>query len=479
LLKPNILFILLDGVRADKFYGEKKTSITPTIDSLIKKGTYFSQAISTAPSTAPSIASLTTSLYPFECIIKDKNIFTINPKIKSHIKNLMNNGYHTYAIFQDAITFLGLEQVFENVETYPVSSKLWNGLGQKIIDKLDSKNMNDPWFFYLHLYDMHLMAYPIEHRLREGPNEISDEKFGINYYERIISAIDVWLGKILQHVNTTNTLVVITSDHGLETGDHDKELEKIHDKNIQKRKYETGKLFKISHKVASGFPKPLLPLRKKLSNMYKNRSREILKQRMEPELDKITKQNISPYRRRLLEKSVWGNPSIYDERIRIPLLFAGYGVPSEQIISQQVTSIDTLPTIAELVGLKNEKIGHGKSLVPLIEGKKLQEFPVFIEYAVNNPNFIADTVIGIRTSQYKYFRDKDNQNEKVHLYDLEKDPLEENNIFEEKPEIVKKMERSLMKLKSDTGFDYQEQEEIMSEADANKVEMELRKLGYV
>jgi len=479
LLKPNILFILLDGVRSDKFYGAKKTSITPNIDSLIKKGTYFSQAISTAPSTIPSVASLITSLYPFECIIKDKNVYAINQKVKSHIQNFVDNGYHTYATFQDAIIFSGLGKFFENVETYPVSSKLWNGLGQNVIDKLNSKDFNEPWFYYLHLYDLHAMADPIEQRISDGSPEIRDKKFGDNYYERIISAMDVWLGKILQHVNLENTLVVITSDHGLETGDHDEELEKIHDKNIQKRTYETGQIFKISHKVALSFPKSLMPLRKKLSNMYKNRSREVLKQRMQPELEKIAKQELSPYRRRLLEKSAWGNPSIYDERMRVPLLFVGYGLPSGQIISQQVTSVNTLTTIAELVGLENKKIGHGTSLVPLIEGKKLDEFPAFIEYAVNNPNFVADTVIGIRTSQYKYFRDKDDPKKKVHLFDLENDPLEENNIAEKIPDVVEKMENSLKKLHGDSGFDYEEADKIMNEDEAKKVEMELRKLGYV
>jgi len=478
-LKPNILFILLDGVRADKFYGEKKTSITPNIDSLIKNGTYFSQAISTAPSTIPSVSSLLTSLYPFECIIRDKNIFTINQKVKSHIQNFVDSGYHTYATFQDVIIFLGLGKIFENIETYPVSLKLWNGLGQMAIDKLHSKDFKEPWFYYLHSYDLHIMADPIEQRIRDGSPEIRDKKFGANYYERTISAMDVWLGKILQHVNLENTLVVITSDHGLETGDHDEELEIIHDKNIQKRTYETGQIFKISHKIAFRFPKPLMPLRKKLSRMYKNRSKDVLKQRMHPELEKIAKQKLSPYRRRLLEKSTWPNPSIYDERVRVPLLFVGCGVPSGQIISQQVTSVNTLPTIAELIGLENKKIGHGISLVPLIEGKKLQEFPAFIEYAVNNPNFVADTVIGIRTSQYKYFRDKDDPKKKVHLFDLENDPLEEKNIAEKMTDVVGKMENSLKNLHGDNKFDYEETDEETDNAEAKKVEMELRKLGYV
>ena len=37
LIKPNILFLLVDSFRADKCYGKEKTSVTPNLDSLIEK----------------------------------------------------------------------------------------------------------------------------------------------------------------------------------------------------------------------------------------------------------------------------------------------------------------------------------------------------------------------------------------------------------------------------------------------------------
>jgi len=63
-LKPNILFILLDACRADEFYNSKNSE-TPVIDSLIKKGSYFSQAISSTDYTMSAISSIFTSRYPF------------------------------------------------------------------------------------------------------------------------------------------------------------------------------------------------------------------------------------------------------------------------------------------------------------------------------------------------------------------------------------------------------------------------------
>ena len=62
---PNILFILVDTLRADHLscYGyERRTS--PRLDELSRKGVLFEECISQAPHTKPSTASILTSLYP-------------------------------------------------------------------------------------------------------------------------------------------------------------------------------------------------------------------------------------------------------------------------------------------------------------------------------------------------------------------------------------------------------------------------------
>ena len=65
-LKPNILFITIDSLRADRCYGKIKTSKTPNIDKLIENGIYFSQAFSTADQTGTSISSLFTGAFPIQ-----------------------------------------------------------------------------------------------------------------------------------------------------------------------------------------------------------------------------------------------------------------------------------------------------------------------------------------------------------------------------------------------------------------------------
>lgn len=148
-------------------------------------------------------------------------------------------------------------------------------------------------------------------------------------------------------------------------------------------------------------------------------------------------------------RTLWVLP---DETVKVPLLLCGWGINAKnKIVSQQVRSIDIIPTIAELISmpLELEKI-EGRSLVPLIEGKNLDDVPIFIENAVRrNPTRPGNT-IGVRTLDYKYYRSRKDPKKKVHLYALKKDPNEIHNIAKERPNIVKKMEEMVTKVRNNS-----------------------------
>ena len=475
--KPNILYIVIDGLRADKFYGTNKTSITPFLDSIIKKGTFFPQCVSSAPCTIPSIASTITSLYPYECIIQDENIFTLNPRSNNHISNLKNQGYTTYATFQDVIYFLGLDKIYDHSETYSVHSKLWNGLGNQIVEKFEN-NLKEPWFYYLHLYDLHLLSFSEEHRLNHGPEEINNEKFGKNHYERIISAIDPWLKKIIESVDLKNTLIILTSDHGSYIASYTKELEEFHYKNIESRAHTPSKFFKIAQKLSKNLPSNMFIGKKKLSQMYVKKTDSKIKKQILPNLKQID-ENASPYTKRLMSASITGESSVYDDLFTIPLLFFGYNVPSNKIIKKQVRSIDIFPTLFKIAKLNEKTIGHGVNLLPLLDDDSIGELPAFLEAAYNSPRFGSTQTIGVRTSKFKYFRDKSDNKSQVHLFDLENDPLEEKNIAKDNPKIIAQMEEVLQQLKTNADFNYEKSEQILGVDEEQKIEEELRKMGYM
>ena len=474
-MKPNILFLLIDSLRADKCYGEKKTSITPNLDSLIQNGTYFSHTICSAPVTCPSVSSIFTSLYPFESIILDGSHFKLNPKTVTYIKKLTEYGYHAYAIIPELISYMGLNQVFENyIETYPSSSTLYDGLGNKIISKLESSSLKEPWIYYLHLLDLHGSA---KFQLSEEPKEFQDKKFGINQYERMVSAMDVWIGKILDKINLDDTLVVLTADHSSEVGDYSTEIENYRKKIVE---YKSSIAFKTIHKITTNLPEFFQPFRKKLSKTYTKRKKEKLDKRKNIEFEKIVSTHSESYQKRLFQHSVKPILNVYDDRFHVPLIFAGYGINSRKIMPQQVRSIDIFPTIAEIVGM-GERQNHvrGNSLMSIIHGNKFEELPVLLDSIANSPKSATSNVIGIRTSQYKYFRDRIDPKNSVHLFDLAKDPLEENNIASLQQDIIKNMEKILLEIKHDGIFTIPEQKEPTNESENLKIEEELKKLGYI
>ena len=286
--------------------------------------------------------------------------------------------------------------------------------------------------------------------------------------------------KILSKINLDNTLVIITADHGSEAALYDSELESYNDKNIKKRIHKPGTAFNIAHKVITKFPKSLLPLRKKLSSEYSKKTNSKINIQFEPELERIENLKISNFKKRLLKNSAWGIAHVYDERFRVPLLFLGYGVSDSKIISQQVRSIDIFPTMLDIakINFEQNKI-QGQSLYPLFKGEKIKELPVLVEGATNAPKFVKTNIVGIRTSSYKYFRDKNNNSSNIHLYDLKNDPLEEHNIAKINLSIVKNMEEILTKLQNEHGFNYEKSEQILDIDEEKKIEDELRKLGYI
>jgi len=475
-MKPNILFLVLDGLRADRCYGEKKSSITPNIDKLIQNGIYFNQTISSGISSTPAVSSIFTSLYPFESLILDRNLFKINPRISTYIYKLRDEGYKTFAIVQDVLTHIGFQNIFgDNLVIYNhAKEKLWSGLGKKILEDFDFIKKQEPWFCYMQFYDLNLLIYPEQERLEKGPEEIKNPKYGKNQYERIISAQDKWIGEIIKQVNLKNTLIILTSDHGLESGAYDDELQKFSDEQRIRKIVSPGNALKIGMKF-----KAIIPFRKKFVNKYKDYVQTIKEKKQKTELENLKNQNLSPYVKRLMQLSIWYTSHIYDDRVHVPLVFCGYNIPSGKIINKLTKSIDIFPTVFDTCNLSNFTNRRGKSLRPLMLDKDFNETPAFIESTVNVTKSSDSNVIGLRTSEFKYFRNRNNPLKNIHLYNLQNDPLEEYNIYLKNPEIIEKFENELIEINKNLEFLMEESEDEIRLEEAEEIEKKLKEVGYI
>ena len=153
-MQPNVFFLDFDSFRADKFMGTSKSSITPNLDKLIKKGTYFSQSITAADGTIISLNATFSSQFPFrtgakaeKIILQDDNYFDI----------LKKSGYSIYGFVPDTLSFTKFLNYCENDNAgyyYTRNRKALNfegileGLGEKIIELLSSNKIKEPWFFF-------------------------------------------------------------------------------------------------------------------------------------------------------------------------------------------------------------------------------------------------------------------------------------------------------------------------------------------
>lgn len=450
-MKPNILFLVIDSLRSDKCYGNKKTSITPHIDNLRKSGVYFEQAISSVASTGIAMSSIFTGLFPSNMGMSGSNFTVLDSNIPNFIKFFKENGYSVFATAPEIASDFGLICDFENPNMgYDNYFSLFDGLGDQILTKLSSKDFQEPWFFYIHLNDLH---YPI--KVQENFNH---EKYGLSNYEKQVSAIDDWIGKILKKIDLENTLVILTSDHGeyIPIINNGKKII-----NLESSVTEAN-LWKLGNKV----PENLYPVKKKLSNFLRN-TREKIKS------SKIDDAELTIYEKRTLMGSRMGTGHhSFDDLLRIPLLFSGFNITDNKIISQQVRHVDIFPTVLELISLELKNVIDGKSLLPLILGKDYAELPTIIE---NPPNVKEEFTksIGVRTSNYKFIRDIENLKIIYELYNLKNDPLEEKNIIYQQPDIVKEMEEILLRIRHTSNSDNVDDEK-------DKIVREnLRKLGYL
>ena len=116
-MKPNIVLLLIDSLRADKFFGAMKTSITPNFDKMIKNGTYFDQAISSSDATLLSWASIFTGKYAFRTGIKSDKYTKLDDSVDSYFKIFKKNGYHLYSHLPYLSTMIGLFPQFENQDS--------------------------------------------------------------------------------------------------------------------------------------------------------------------------------------------------------------------------------------------------------------------------------------------------------------------------------------------------------------------------
>jgi arylsulfatase A-like enzyme len=268
---PNVLLIVLDTVRASSMslYGYAGDT-TPKIDAFARRGVVFSRALSTSPWTLPSHGSMFTGRYPAE-LTGD----FIEPMDATHptlAEELAQSGYLT-AGFVANTSFggaeFGLARGFVHYEDHPTSLRsalLATSVGGELLDALgvpamfrdekfsrksadsinrsflrwmSSRDAGRPFFVFLNYFDAHdpyLAPEPYMRRFRpERPEGRLWSRSALDWpvekvrelnaaYDGTIAYLDDRVGALLDELERrgelSRTIVVVTSDHGEQFGEH-------------------------------------------------------------------------------------------------------------------------------------------------------------------------------------------------------------------------------------------------------------------
>lgn len=161
---------------------------------------------------------------------------------------------------------------------------------------------------------------------------------------------------------------------------------------------------------------------------------------------------------------------LYNTTLKVPLIFhAAQNLPSNKIVSSQVRLIDICPTILDLLKIPISEEVQGESLIPYVEGKEKRDLVSYMETVHPKEMFSWADLKGIMNGKMKFV-----DAPKPELYDLKKDPKEENNLFQKEKQIALKMKKELDNLIERFSSKISSRREL-----SPKEEETLRALGYV
>ena len=210
--KPNVLLITLDTFRADRI-----GSSTPNLLKLARSGTWYRQADSAAPLTLPSHATILSGLLPLHHGLRNNGAGRF-PERDTLATAFTKAGYRTGA-FVSAFVLdrrFGLARGFEVYDdaiardpndtstTFDAERR-----GAETVDRaLAWLNRADarPWLAWIHLYDAHAPYAP--------PAPFPQT------YDGEVAYVDAQVGRILNAIDRTKTIVVVVGDHGEALGEH-------------------------------------------------------------------------------------------------------------------------------------------------------------------------------------------------------------------------------------------------------------------
>lgn len=441
---PNVLLITLDTTRPDRLGPYGGPAKTPTLDRLAREGVVFEQAIAPAPLTEPSHLSIMTGMYVHGTgvVSNGTDFATSNPALLPDMLQVrfQEKGYRTggfvsgfplhgkwgwlggFDVYDDdfgdipGMHRLSLVRLWEQI--FLPGNTLRERYGEFTTARTLSflkPNATGQWFAWMHLFDPH------------APYEVSDEELAAAPRDGEPLALPEYLPPPYRTITDIDWII------------------DTYDKEISKADRLVGEV--IAELEARGV------------------------------LDNTIVVVTADHGESLTEHDYLFDHGdyLYDVSLRIPLIVRyPDGARAGTRVSCQVSSVDILPTLVEVVGLRVAESTQGRSLAAMLGGGECTDGPVVSatvagRYMENPP---VDRSLRNPSSKLIVHNEaRDNQS--YSFYDLEADPGETEEIARHHEESVEASKALLDSMLSGQTVDV-----ASPEMDAGTQDM-LEALGYV
>lgn len=431
-MKSNLILITVDCLRADRLsclgYNELTT---PKLDKLAKKGALFTNAISVAPYTPSSMKSIFTSTYP---LMNGGNLALTNNMV-SFVEMLRDNGYSTAGFHSNPwLTKLyhydrGFRYFFDGITGSGANSLKKTFLSQLIngVHKLKNNNPFKKIIVYAYSSWKTNFCKPVQ----PYTSAFEINKLALQWLSNTDSNFFLWM-------------------HYMD----------VHEPHLPINKYSPKmskkKLYGLNAKIGSDNPKITSDDLKCLIELNNAEIREIdeliwsfyISLKNKDILNNTYIIITADHGQQFMEHGRIGHGlDLYEELIHVPLLILGPDI-NETKVKEVVSLIDLAPTILDILGIEPSKSFKGKSVKPLLHGKKIIASPAISEEgrtehkrpSLDRLDF-SNKKVSLRTNTWKYIY---NEHKKHELYNLVDDKCEKNNLTDSEKIIANDMNERIL-----------------------------------
>ncbi len=380
-----VILIAIDTLRADRVGAYGAARPTPALDGLAEQGVLFENTISYGARTRPSFAATLSGRFPtrrdFDRVL-----------LRSLVSRLKNGGFQTVAFTEggELSRIYGFDRGFDywwEQET-PVTARdsLSPGIDRTFSmaqDWLRDAAGDQRFFLFLHTYEVHL-----PYRRLEYAKAIPRGDFPVTFETGDVGRLAA--GELEAGVTERNYVNALY-DGGVAMADR-------HVGNLLEVLEETG--------------------------------------RRENTLIVVLSDHGEELGERLSHYLGGHGHTLYDELLRVPLIIHDpLRTYPEKRVRAQVRSIDVLPTILDRVGLTLPADSHGKSLLPVMEGRMRSDRMALSQTFKNGVKLRS----AVRAKSRKLVRNSPRAEPvlpRTQAFDLRVDPGEESNEIHENPTWV-------------------------------------------